>query len=249
MASAPVFYTGAEEVAADLVRLDGAVGRHASVVRRLRPDESVLLSDGAGNVAVCRIAAVDPHGITCAVQRRYAEPRPDPQLVVVQALPKGSRGELAVELLTEVGADVIVPWTAARCVTVWDGQRGQNGLRRWRAAARQASQQSRRAWLPQVSDPVGSEEVGQLLAGAVLPLVLHESAEQGLTETLVPETGDIVVVVGPEGGLDDAELATFANHGAQQVRLGPTVLRTSTAGAAAIAVVLSRTPRWRTRDR
>jgi 16S rRNA (uracil1498-N3)-methyltransferase len=244
MGSLPLFLVEAARLDSDPIRLDGAEGRHASTVRRLRPGEPLVLSDGVGRVAVCTVTAADRSSLLCAVERRYDQPRPAPRLVVVQALPKGERAELAVSALTEVGVDELVPWAAARCVTRWSADRAAKGLARWRATAREASKQSRRVWLPEITAVASTAEVAARLPQADLAVVLHEAATQPLASLRVPDHGEVVVVVGPEGGIDDAELGQFAAAGAVPVRMGPTVLRTSTAGTAAAAVLLSRTPRW-----
>jgi 16S rRNA (uracil1498-N3)-methyltransferase len=165
-------------------------------------------------------------------------------VVVVQALPKGERGELAVEVLTEVGVARIVPWAAARSVAVWKGERAAKSLAKWRSTAREAAKQSRRSWFPEVTELAGTADLAALVAGADLAVVLHEDATVPLATLDVPATGRIVVVVGPEGGLTDDEVATLVAAGATSVRLGAEVLRTSTAGIAAVAALLSRTPRW-----
>lgn len=245
--SAPLFLVDDGNRICDVeVVLDGAEGRHAAVVRRLGVGERVDIGDGAGHVARCEVTAVSRSGLVCRVLSRYVEPPPQPGLVVVQALPKGDRGELAVEMLTEVGVDVIVPWAAARCVTQWRGDRAAKSLAKWRSAAREAAKQSRRGWLPQVADVVNTAQVAQLLDAAALPVVLHESGVSTVSEVHVPGDGDVVVVVGPEGGLSIEELGQFTGVGAQPVRLGPSVLRTSTAGVVAAGVLLSRTARWST---
>ncbi|MPZ97444.1 MAG: 16S rRNA (uracil(1498)-N(3))-methyltransferase [Propionibacteriales bacterium] len=240
--TAPVFL--AESLVGDEIVVDGAEGRHAAVVRRVRVGEQVDLTDGLGGMASCRVIATSKTGLTCAVESRRTETAPAPRLVIVQALAKGDRGELAVELLTEVGVDVIVPWAAARCVTRWQGERAAKSLARWRATAREAAKQSRRAWFPDVRDLVSTADVGGLLTAAALPVVLHEAAEVPMAGLIVPAVGDVVVVVGPEGGLTDDEVSAFDRAGGRALRLGPSVLRTSTAGVAAVAALLSRTPRW-----
>jgi 16S rRNA (uracil1498-N3)-methyltransferase len=164
--------------------------------------------------------------------------------VVVQALPKGDRGELAVETMTEVGVDVIVPWAADRCVTRWRPERRDKALGRWRATAREAAKQARRARLPEVADLASTEDAAARIAAASLALVLHEEAEAPLSAVQAPVAGDIVLVVGPEGGITDAESERFAAAGGRPARLGPTVLRTSTAGVAAASVLLAATGRW-----
>ncbi|MFD0659398.1 16S rRNA (uracil(1498)-N(3))-methyltransferase [Thermocatellispora tengchongensis] len=226
------------------VVLGGAEGRHAATVRRLREGERVDLTDGAGRVAECTVAAVAKDALRLSVHRVYEVPAPEPRIVVVQGLPKGERGELAVEMMTEAGVDVIVPWAAARCVTQWKAERGAKALARWRATAREAGKQSRRFHLPQVTELATTAGVAGLLAGASAAVVLHEEAETPLSGLPMPDKGDIVLVVGPEGGITPEELDRFRASGAVAALLGPTVLRTSTAGLAAAAVLSSRTGRW-----
>jgi len=228
----------------DHVTLDGDEGRHAVVVKRIRVGEQVALTDGAGTTAVVTVAETGKASFTGTVDEVRSVGQETPRVVVVQAIPKGDRGELAVEMLTEVGVDVIVPWAASRCVAVWKGDRAEKSLTRWRSTAREAAKQARRSWFPEVREPVGLDEVVALLEKASVPVVLHEAASGPLANIPVPGRGEIVIVVGPEGGISDEELAAFAAVGAEPVRLGSSVLRTSTAGVAATAALLSRT-RWR----
>ena len=223
--------------------VDGAEGRHAVEVLRLEAGERVHVGDGRGAVAEGDVAAAGPEGLRVAVRTRFEVPQPAAQFVLVQALPKGDHGPLAVDLATELGVDRIVPWQASRCVTRWREDRVAKGVAKWRAAARAAAKQSRRPRLPEVTEPMTTREVCGLLADADLAVVLHEQARRPLTELTVPDTGTVVLVVGPEGGLADGELVAFRAAGAQPVRLGPEVLRTSTAGAAALAALSART-RW-----
>lgn len=221
--------------------LTGPEGRHAARVRRLAAGEVLDVGDGRGTVAHCVVTAVDGDALRLAVrERRVVAPR-QPRLVVVQALAKGERSELAVELLTEVGVDVIVPWAAERCVVRWQGDRGRRALERWRSTAREAGKQSRRPWLPEVLDLHTTAQVARL-RGCLL--VLHEGAERSLAGQGLPAEGDVVLGVGPEGGVTDGELAAFTAAGAVAVRLGPEVLRTSTAGPAAVAALSARLGRW-----
>ncbi|MFA1539262.1 16S rRNA (uracil(1498)-N(3))-methyltransferase [Actinomadura monticuli] len=242
--SPPVFLAGTDALERDTVVLDGPEGRHAAAVRRLRPGERVDLTDGAGLLAECVVTAADRASLTLDVLARHREPPPAPRLVVVQALPKGDRGELAVEVMTEAGVDMIVPWAADRCVTRWRPERRDKALGRWRATAREAGKQARRGRLPEIPDLASTEDVAARIAAASLALVLHEGAEAPLSAVRPPAEGDIVLVVGPEGGITDAELDRFAAAGGRPARLGPTVLRTSTAGVAAASVLLAATGRW-----
>jgi 16S rRNA (uracil1498-N3)-methyltransferase len=248
--TAPVFLVppallAAAPAAGDRVEVTGAEGRHAVSVRRLRVGEEVVLADGEGAGArgtVSGVAGKDELEVT--VVERLAEPDPVPRLTVVQALPKGDRGELAVETMTEAGVDAIVPWAAARCVTQWRGERGEKALAKWRATAREAAKQARRLRLPRVADLMTTRQVAALLAGAEFAGVLHEEGATPLATARLPQRGDLVVVVGPEGGVSPEESAEFAAAGAAPYRLGPTVLRTSTAGVAATALLHARTGRW-----
>lgn len=242
--SPPVFLAGTDALARGSVVLDGPEGRHAATVRRLRPGERVDLTDGAGLLAECVVTAADRVSLTLDVLARRREPERAPRITVVQALPKGDRGELAVETMTEAGVDGIVPWAASRCVTQWRPERREKALARWRNAAREAGKQARRSRLPDVADLASTADVAGRVASASLALVLHEEADAPLSAAEVPAAGEIVVVVGPEGGITDAELDALAAAGGRPTRLGPTVLRTSTAGVVAAAVLLAATGRW-----
>ncbi|MGW3724750.1 16S rRNA (uracil(1498)-N(3))-methyltransferase [Streptomyces sp. F001] len=225
--------------------LDGPEGRHAVSVKRLRPGEDVVLTDGRGRWAEGVVKAAEGKDrLVVQLHGVREEPEESPRITVVQALPKGDRGELAVETMTEVGVDAIVPWTAARCITQWKGERGAKALSKWRATAREAGKQSRRVRFPEVGEAATSKQVAALLAGADFAAVLHESGDEPLAAAELPADGAIVLVVGPEGGVSDEELALFEEAGAKAYRLGPTVLRTSTAGTAAAALLLGRTGRW-----
>ncbi|MFF0728034.1 16S rRNA (uracil(1498)-N(3))-methyltransferase [Streptomyces sp. NPDC004134] len=247
--TAPVFVAGPDVLDAArpgaVLALTGPEGRHAVSVRRLRAGEDVVLTDGAGRGAYGTVAGAEGPDrllVTCAEVRE--EPAPRPRLTVVQALPKGDRGELAVETMTETGVDAVVPWTAARCVTQWRAERGRKSLAKWRATAREAGKQARRLRFPEVAEPHSTKELLPLLAGAAFTAVLHEEGAAPLAAAALPAEGEIVLVVGPEGGIAPEELAAFEGAGARAYRLGPSVLRTSTAGTAAGAVVLAATGRW-----
>ena len=240
----PVFLTDRAALESDIVVLSGAEGRHAATVRRLRPGERADVADGAGLVAECVVAGPGADGLELTVRARREVPRPDPTITVVQAIPKGDRGELAVEEMTEVGVDRIVPWAAARCVPVWQGARGERSLAKWRLTAREAAKQSRRAWIPEVTELASAAGVAQLIAAAACAIVLEPDAAESLADLRPPQSGDLVLIVGPEGGITDDENAGFQKAGATARRMGPSVLRTSTAGTVAAAVLLSRTSRW-----
>jgi 16S rRNA (uracil1498-N3)-methyltransferase len=247
--SRPVFFLADAAVVDGTCTLAGTEGHHAAAVRRVRVGEQIVLTDGRGTALDAEVREVARDEVTCAVRDVRHEPAPELSLTVVQALPKGDRGELAVELLTEIGVDVVVPWRAERCVSRWRGDKVERGRARWASTAREAAKQSRRTWWPQVADVADTEAVVTLLADADVAWVLHEAASITLANAVesgaLPDAGSVVLVVGPEGGLSDGELARFADVGADGVRLGPTVLRTSTAGVVGASLVLGRTASWR----
>jgi 16S rRNA (uracil1498-N3)-methyltransferase len=228
----------------DEVELSGPEGRHAVAVVRLRGGETVLLG-GRGRRAEATVTHTGVGAFTARLDSVVDEPQPDPRFVLVQALAKGGRDEQAVETATELGVDEVMPWASARGVVVWRGrEREEKGRQRWEAVCAAASKQSRRARVPTVMPMAQTAEVAQRLSRAALALVLHESASEPLSGVHLPEHGDVVVVVGPEGGITDAELQALAAGGGRPVRLGPEVLRSSTAGPAALAVVAAAV-RWR----
>lgn len=239
-----MFLSEPDGLATDVIVLSGPEGRHAATVRRLTVGERVDVTDGAGQVAECVVATVGANVLELAVRARRAVPPPDPVLVVVQALPKGDHGQLAVDLMTETGVDVIVPWAAQRCVTRWQGERGSRALRRWRVTAREAAKQARRARLPEVAEPEAIGEVAARVGSAALAVLLDPDAPTALSAVELPSTGDLVVIVGPEGGVSPSEAAVLTGAGAVPARLGPTVLRTSSAGMVAGAILMSRSGRW-----
>ncbi|MGH3446234.1 MAG: 16S rRNA (uracil(1498)-N(3))-methyltransferase [Nocardioidaceae bacterium] len=243
----PFFVVGSEALAADTIELAGDEGRHAVAAKRLQAGERVMLTDGSGHGAECEVISVGRQGLVAQVYARRDAPAPVPRLVVVQAIPKGEHAERAVDLVTEVGADVIVPWAASRCVVRWRGERAEKGLQRWRTTAVAAAKQSRRLRFPTVTDVQTAAEVATLVSGSELALVLHEGAEARLESALdgVAAASEVALVVGPEGGIDHEELDTLAAAGAWPVRFGETVVRSSTAGVVGATTVLSRTSRWR----
>ena len=212
------------------VLLEGDEARHAVVVRRTRVGEEVVLADGRGTAATCTVTATSKTSLTAVVSSVSTHARPSPSVTVVQAIPKGDRADLTVEVLTEIGVDRIVPWAAARSVGVWRGERADRSLAKWRVTAREATAMAT------------TPEVVRLVEETDLAVVLHEGAASPLATVPLDGVSSILVVVGPEGGITDEELTAFG--AAHVVRMGESVLRTSTAGLAAVAALLSRTSRW-----
>jgi len=251
--SAPLFLVEALPDG-ERVTLAGPEGHHAATVQRLRVGEQLLLGDGRGGIATARVTGTGRSTLELEITDRRRDQPPAPRLVVVQGIGKGDRSELAVQAMTEVGVDEIVPWPAVRSVVQWRGERGERAWQRWVLIAREAAKQARRSWLPVVSEPAATAAVAARLradtdggggpARGIAAVVLHEEAEQRLSAVPLPADGDLVVIVGPEGGVAPAELTAFEEAGAVPVRLGPTILRTSTAGIAALAVLNLRLGRW-----
>lgn len=245
---ATLFYTDDLPETGALAALGGDEGFHAATVRRIRPGEQLVLGDGAGGLAHCEVEHAGRDGLRARVLKRWSVAPGCPPVTVVQALPKSERSELAIELATEAGADGFLAWQAARCVANWHGARVDKGLRRWRAVARSAARQSRRAHIPAVDGVLSTAELASRtraeVSGGATVLALHESATDRLADFDLAGAKSVFLVVGPEGGIADDEIAALSDAGAAAVRLGPQVLRTSTAAAVALGALGVLTPRW-----
>ena len=243
----------------DPVSLDGAEGRHAVSVARVRVGEALRIADGRGTVVTGAVAETGRDTLTLTVSDVTVEAAPRPALVLVQALAKGGRDEMAVQAATEIGVDRIVPWSAARSVSRWDGAKVEKGRARWAAIAQEAAKQAVRSRVPTVDAPVTTVQLaasagsssgagpssgsGREARRAVV--VLDPVGAVRLSAWEPPtDVDEIVLVVGPEGGIDGSEFDRLEAAGAVRVRLGDTVLRTSTAGPAALAVLQTRLGRW-----
>jgi 16S rRNA (uracil1498-N3)-methyltransferase len=241
----PVFFTDELPGGGELV-LGGDEGHHAATVRRLRPGEPLVVSDGRGGRAHCLVREARRGELVLEVTSRHHDPQPQPRVVLAQALLKGEAGELAVRLATEAGVDEVLPWRAARAVARWDeGPRGEKSLARWRASATSAAQQARRSWLPPVGEPVSTPALCARARASGLAIVLHENAPASFADVDLPVAGQLLIVVGPEGGVDPGELDALAAAGAGSATLGPTVLRAATAATVALGAIGARTERWR----
>ncbi|NJI61328.1 16S rRNA (uracil(1498)-N(3))-methyltransferase [Microbacterium oxydans] len=226
----------------DLVSLTGAEAKHAAVVRRLRVGEPVTVGDGAGVWLTGAAEEVSPTRVEVRISDRVEHPAPSPRIVLVQALAKGDRDELAVQAACELGVDEIVPWQASRSVSRWEGPKAVKGRERWATIVREAAKQAHRAWLPGVIAPVSTKQLAER-ASSQRVLLLDPTASVRLSE-ITADGRDLVLVVGPEGGIAEEELDRLTAAGAERVLLGDTVLRTSTAGPAAIAVLSVALGRW-----
>lgn len=228
----------------DVVDLTGPEAHHAATVVRLAVGEEVLVADRQGARALTAAHTVSGDLVRLRVTARADEPAPSLRLTLVQALAKDGRDEDAVEAATELGVDAIVPWQADRSIVRWKGPKADKGLRKWANVIERAAKQSRRGRWPRLGDLVTTAGLADLCVSGVTPFVLHEDATTPLAAVDLPAEGEVLLVVGPEGGISPQEIARLVEAGAMPVRLGSQVLRASTAGPAAIAV-LSAMDRWR----
>jgi 16S rRNA (uracil1498-N3)-methyltransferase len=242
--SDPLFFTAEPVTAWPAVgacfTLTGPDGRHAAMVRRIRPGESIMVGDGHGQGVRGVVREVGRDTLQLEVTESLTAPNPDHRLVVAQALAKGDRAELAVEMLTEAGVDEIVPWQAARSIVRWSGDRATRAWQKWQNTAREAAKQSRRLRVPVVTKPLTTRDLADRAARTGITLVLHEEATSWLAEIGLSDASDIMIIVGPEGGIDPDELTAFVTAGGQPVRISDGVLRTSTAGVVAVGILRAR---------
>lgn len=224
------------------VALTGDEARHAVTVARVRAGERVSVGDGRGRIVTGAVTSAEGRRLELEVDDVRDDPEPAPRLTLVQALAKGDRDELAVQAATELGVDRIVPWAAGRSVSRWDGPKAEKGRARWASIVREAVKQSIRARIPTVEPVASTRELPARLEGERM-LLLVPGAETPLSG-IRPDGRDLALVVGPEGGMDPAEIERLRDAGGEPVRLGDGVLRTSTAGPAAIAVLSVALGRW-----
>ena len=226
----------------DRVSIVGSEARHAVTVSRLAVGESIAIGNGAGLVVSGPVVTAEHTELAIEVATVKNDDRRTPAVFLAQALAKGDRDELAVQAATELGVDGVIPWTAARSISRWEGAKVAKGRDRWTAVVREASKQSLRSWIPDVLDLVSTRQLVKLAEGARM-LVLEPTAELTLS-ALELDDRDLILVVGPEGGIAPHELDALATVGASVVRLGSEVLRTSTAGPAALAMLNAKLGRW-----
>ena len=224
--------------------LTGAEAKHAHV-KRIEPGEHIMLIDGQGSAAVTRVTSVTPSRVDGVVEKQTRVPQPSPRVTVVQAVPKGERAELAVDLAVQGGADAIVPWISHRTISRWPANKQAKQVEKWRAQALSSAKQARRAWVPEVREPVTTNQLSVLLRDAKderHALVLHEDATDSIRDVDFAALGeDIWLIVGPEGGIGDDELEVL---GAHPVKLGSEVLRTASAAFAGLCAIGALTARW-----
>ena len=240
----PLFKTTlVSPVANGTVTLSGSEGKHAVSVRRMRVGEGIQLTDGRGTRVRGIVESLAQNSLTVQISEVILESEPVAKLTLIQALAKGDRDELAIQAATELGAWGIIPWQSERSISRWEGSKVSKGVERWQTIVAEAAKQSLRVFEPVVAQPVSSKQLTALISSFDLVLVLDPTADVGLGKVDVPE-GNVAIVVGPEGGISDAELALLEGAGATRVNLGAPILRTSTAGVAAIAVIQAKLGFW-----
>lgn len=227
------------------VPVDPAARHHLTRVLRLRDGAALEVSDGRGSAALARL---DGDGVVLTADAATA-PLPHPTLSVLQGLPRSRKLDEVVRQVTELGADRVVPVAAERSVTRLEGDRADRAVERWQAVARAAAEQSRRPWRPEVTDVVSVGRVTAALPVGTRVLVAHVGAPVPLPDVIgsltARATPHLAIAVGPEGGWSDSEVTALVDAGADVVGLGPTVLRTEHAAAAALAVIAALAGRWR----
>jgi len=227
----------------DIVLLAGPEGKHAASVRRMRVGEGIQLGDGKGLRVRGEVSEVAPNSLKVRVVSTVQELEPQNKLTLIQALAKGDRDELAVQAATELGAWSIVPWQADRSISKWEGPKVAKGVDRWQTIVGEATKQSLRSFEPRVHAPVSSKQLAELVSDYDQVLVLDPTAVVGLG-SLVLDTKTAAIIVGPEGGISESELQEFEAVGALRVNMGEPILRTSTAGIAAIALLQAKLGLW-----
>ncbi|MGO4805294.1 16S rRNA (uracil(1498)-N(3))-methyltransferase [Arthrobacter sp. 2MCAF15] len=256
--SNPVFFTAPgtldQQVPGSAFVLEGPEARHAVTVKRIAVGETVDIADGAGKRLTGTVTAVAPAELTVECVDVADEPRPGIQLVLVQALAKGDRDELAAETATELGIDAVVPWQAERSIVRWKAERAAKAHAKWQSVVTAAAKQARRAWIPEVRAAVDSTGLQTAVAAADLAVILHEDAVRPLRNVLeswleTAPAGDagsreVLLIVGPEGGISPREVTRLCDAGAVTALLGNHVLRSSTAGPAATVLANDILGRW-----
>lgn len=227
-----------------IIELTGPEAKHAVSVRRMRVGEDIQLTNAVGLRLRGQVESINGNALKVLTKSVEQEVAPSLQITLVQALAKGDRDELAVQASTELGVSGVIPWESDRSVSRWIGLKEAKGVERWQSIVAEAAKQSLRVWHPVVTSPIKGVQVAQLVADFNLVLVLDPTAKLGLGESKLPESGTVALVVGPEGGISDAELEALDSAGAHRVHLGASILRTSTAGVAAISAILALSGQW-----
>lgn len=231
----------------DQLRIEGAEAHHAVNVKRVQVGEQLDLLTGQGRRLVIEVTATDKQGMDITVLEVIDEAPPAHPIGLIQALAKSDRDLQAVESGVELGISAVRPWQADRSIVRWNGPKIDKALAKWQALVRSAQKQSRRSFEPTVHPPLGTKalaaEVAELVSGGDLVLLMHEDASQSMTQLVTDwsqqanDSSGVWIIVGPEGGISPSEVEQLTAAGAQLVVLGQHVLRSSTAGPAAVVLI------------
>ena len=228
------------DFSASEIEVDGEEAHHGVNVLRLKQSEEVKISNGAGNWAIGKVSQLSKKSFTVEIYTCGFDSAAKQRVVVVQAILKNDANKEAVDFLTQVGVDEIIPWQSQHSI----GKIDDKSLRKWQNVTRESSRQSRRTRIPVIANTHSTESLISKIRDLQNIFVLHESAENRLSQIEINQEADVILIVGPEGGLSEFEVNTFTAAGAKVVRLGESVLRAANAGAAATSVVMSRTGKW-----
>jgi 16S rRNA (uracil1498-N3)-methyltransferase len=238
------FLVPTNDLNAPVFNISGTEAHHALRVRRVKESEKLVVTDGQGLVADVEVLTIGPgEQLTVKVLAKRIKQQESPKIIVAQALAKGERAELAIEILCEVGVDEIIPWQANRSIVKWDNEKLSKGRDKWQAIAKESTKQSRRAFFPIVSDALDSSELSNQFDKYEQVVVLDPDSEIKFSKLTADLKNNVLLVIGPEGGIDESEMDLFTKAGANKASLGETILRTSTAGGIAVALLMSQT-RW-----
>ena len=237
------FLVETSDLNSPVFNIKGTEAHHALRVRRVREKEKLIVTDGFGLVGEVEVLALGPGDqVTVKVVDKKTKVKKKPKVAVAQALAKGERSDLAIESLTEVGVDEIIPWQANRCIVKWD-DKSEKGVEKWKQISRESSKQSRRAFFPEVTNCLDSKRIIGIFKNYSKVIILDPDSTVLFTDLIEQITEDVLLIIGPEGGIEENEMKLFAENGALTATLGETILRTSTAGGISVAILLSKT-RW-----
>lgn len=242
----PLFFAaiGSDSAVGTSFTLGGPEAKHAISVRRMTIGESISVSDGSGVKMRGKVTKVKKETLEISIESIEELFAPKSQLFLVQALAKGDRDELAIQACTELGLFGVIPWQADRSISIWKAEKKQKGQARWQSIVTEAAKQSLRAFIPRVEQVLDSQELISALEVFDQVLILEPEADKSITEINPPAEGKVAIVVGPEGGISEQELESFRQSGFSSVRLGRGVLRTSTAGMAAVSYLQAKLGDW-----
>jgi len=237
------FIVQTSDLDSPVFNIKGTEAHHALRVRRVREKEKLVVTDGLGLVGEVEVLTLGPGDqVIVKVLDKKTKVKKKPKVAVAQALAKGERSELAIETLTEVGVDEIIPWQANRCIVKWD-DKSEKGVEKWKQIARESSKQSRRAFFPEITNCLDSKKIIEIFKNYSKVIILDPDSTVLFTDLVEQISEDVLLVIGPEGGIDENEMQLFSDNGALTATLGETILRTSTAGGISAAILLSKT-RW-----